>query len=398
MHRSILLQETGNIHYIKRYINMIDSLSQSNLKQESFHIHHILPKSLYPEYKKEKWNLIKVSVKAHYILHHILARALGGKCYSAFYQMSIHPKLNLKITARQYNEAVTNFKILNKGVCTYRSAITGKCHRAHKEDYRVLSGEYVHNFKGKTLSPARVQYMKDTLVVFDSSNRKYCRVYKDENYFSKINSGEYIHTGKLRSEESRKKTGDRLRDAVAVTDGETIKFLKPSEEIPEGFRRGLPHKTKQKMSKASKNKNFYHSPVTGHQIKVYGDSVPEGYVKGRISFGRENDIMDWKYGINVLTGEKIKVNKDSCFPDFCINKSKKVVYQYINENKEVYVSGDLTFLARKFGFDIKPDMVYTVPFDKVTKKFSASLNDLGFFKIPAENFKEEYKKDWVWII
>lgn len=376
---------------------MIGRLSQVSYSGEEPHIHHILPKSLYPEYKKENWNLIKVSVKAHYILHHILARALGGKCHSAFYQMSIHPKLNLKITARQYREALTNFKILNKGVCTYRCTRTGKNYRLHKEDHRVLSGECVHTFKGKTLSPAHVQYMKDTLVVYDSKIEKYRRVYRTEEYLIKIKSGEYIHAGNLRSEESRKKTGDKLRNTVAITDGESIKFLKSDEEIPEGFTRGLPCKTKQNMSRSAKNKNFYHNPHTGQQIKVYDDQVPDGYVKGRIRFGRDNDIMDWKYGVNVLTGEKVKVNRDSRFPEFCMNKNKKVVYQYTNKNKEVYVSGDLVSLAKHFGYDIKSDMAHTVPFDKVTKKFSASLNDLGFSKIPAENFSEEYKKDWIWI-
>ena len=34
--------------------------------------HHILPKAIFPEYKSESWNIVKLSAKDHFLAHYLL--------------------------------------------------------------------------------------------------------------------------------------------------------------------------------------------------------------------------------------------------------------------------------------------------------------------------------------
>lgn len=65
----------NNISFI-RYIKLIQFAKDGKFdgKYEYYEIHHVLPVSLFPEYSRESWNLIKVPGKLHYILHYLLAK------------------------------------------------------------------------------------------------------------------------------------------------------------------------------------------------------------------------------------------------------------------------------------------------------------------------------------
>lgn len=95
---------TNNPHYVKRYVNFIFSRKQEGA---TFELHHILPKSLWPDYKDlrmNKWNGIKLTPKEHFIAHHILAKALGNKMWIAFHSMCYRKKPDdIRITASVYD-------------------------------------------------------------------------------------------------------------------------------------------------------------------------------------------------------------------------------------------------------------------------------------------------------
>lgn len=82
---NILKSKKNNPHYLNRYIKFINSCMNQNLKQ-NVEIHHICPKSndLFPELINEEWNLIKLSLRQHYIAHMLLWKAYGGKQTQAF--------------------------------------------------------------------------------------------------------------------------------------------------------------------------------------------------------------------------------------------------------------------------------------------------------------------------
>ncbi len=69
--------EFNNSKYTKWYYSIIkNALSQerSRTKYTYFEKHHILPKSIFPEYKTEKWNLVFLTAREHFIVHCLLVK------------------------------------------------------------------------------------------------------------------------------------------------------------------------------------------------------------------------------------------------------------------------------------------------------------------------------------
>lgn len=56
-----------------RYIKLLN-YAKNKTYDDGFHNHHILPKSIFPQYKNDKDNLVKLSYRLHYLAHYILWR------------------------------------------------------------------------------------------------------------------------------------------------------------------------------------------------------------------------------------------------------------------------------------------------------------------------------------
>ncbi len=74
-----------NTHYMNRYNKMISLLRDKNLERDVKvgENHHILPEKWYPELRKDHNNLIRVTLREHFILHYILGKACGGSMWNA---------------------------------------------------------------------------------------------------------------------------------------------------------------------------------------------------------------------------------------------------------------------------------------------------------------------------
>lgn len=72
--------------YMDRYIKLINHYeSNQHTISGYFECHHILPKCLFPKFKKSNFNLIKLPYRAHFIAHYLLAKATNNyKLISAF--------------------------------------------------------------------------------------------------------------------------------------------------------------------------------------------------------------------------------------------------------------------------------------------------------------------------
>lgn len=77
--------------YTNWYISIITNAQKLNRKKEKYYeSHHILPKSLSPEYsdlRKHKWNKVVLTPKEHFICHLLLTKMVTGKfkskmCYA----------------------------------------------------------------------------------------------------------------------------------------------------------------------------------------------------------------------------------------------------------------------------------------------------------------------------
>ena len=49
--------------------------------------HHVLPKSIFPEHKSDKWNIVNLSYYDHALAHYYLAKTGNGKMCYAFHRM-----------------------------------------------------------------------------------------------------------------------------------------------------------------------------------------------------------------------------------------------------------------------------------------------------------------------
>jgi hypothetical protein len=71
-----LLPLTYNMLYMNRYIKFINFyINNKHLDNGYTEKHHILPRSLFPELKSAKYNIVKLPYRAHYIAHWLLLKA-----------------------------------------------------------------------------------------------------------------------------------------------------------------------------------------------------------------------------------------------------------------------------------------------------------------------------------
>lgn len=79
MNHSFIPQTFIKNKYYKIYFNIINlALCRDNIKNTYFESHHIIPKSISPEYAKEQWNIVKLTAREHFICHKLLTKFTVG--------------------------------------------------------------------------------------------------------------------------------------------------------------------------------------------------------------------------------------------------------------------------------------------------------------------------------
>lgn len=68
----ILKSSYGYSNYLKWYSSLINKKISKSTSDEYTEMHHILPKSLFPEYKDDKNNLVQLSLREHFVAHLLL--------------------------------------------------------------------------------------------------------------------------------------------------------------------------------------------------------------------------------------------------------------------------------------------------------------------------------------
>jgi hypothetical protein len=77
-----------NHHYFNRYLKLVEYYKEKTYDGYT-EKHHIIPKSLRPEYSKESWNIISVPARVHFIFHYLLWKSYRNrKTWNAFKCMS----------------------------------------------------------------------------------------------------------------------------------------------------------------------------------------------------------------------------------------------------------------------------------------------------------------------
>lgn len=138
------------MHHLNRYLRFIESRVVI-INAPFVEKHHILPKALFPEYKTNIFNIIKLTTREHFIAHYMLAKALGGVMWAALkYMFDAKPahygRRYVKITSRVYEQAKIEASLfLSKRTKANRSQETPE-----QKEARVL--KWKRNFYSKTPS------------------------------------------------------------------------------------------------------------------------------------------------------------------------------------------------------------------------------------------------------
>jgi hypothetical protein len=109
--------------YTKWYLSLVSSDSDDAYTEK----HHILPRSLFPEYKNCKWNIVKLSARKHFMAHMLLCKMLAknnnnyGKMLSAAMRMKCCNK-SQQIKRKFY----VNSRIFEIMRIEYSQYLTGK--------------------------------------------------------------------------------------------------------------------------------------------------------------------------------------------------------------------------------------------------------------------------------
>jgi hypothetical protein len=248
--------------YTKWYFNIIlEAQSRSPLPRGETEHHHVLPKSLWPEYQKlsiHDWNGAHITHKEHFICHWLLTKMVSGTdkipIYHAFHWMSVSsPTHSRRYTSKQYSIAKqylslarkerlkdkTNPFISRKGPSNHnwgrkhsaetkmlqRISKLGDGNPAKRDDVRkkisdsLLSHYKTHEnpFKHKTHSDETKQLMRDQI---DPD-----RFTGDKNPMANL--------------ETRRKVGDTRRGKCWITNDITNQLVSKSTALPDGWRKGF---------------------------------------------------------------------------------------------------------------------------------------------------------------
>jgi hypothetical protein len=91
--------------YYNKYRDIVRQATKQNRRKGKgvyFESHHILPKSVYPQYRLNKHNLVLLTAKEHFVCHHLLT-----KCVEAQYKPSMTLALWRMVHAEQHTQRIT---------------------------------------------------------------------------------------------------------------------------------------------------------------------------------------------------------------------------------------------------------------------------------------------------
>jgi len=251
-----------NIHYLKKYINIC--LKYKDVKLVNTHIHHILPSSLFPEFKNlsiHTFNSFILPVRVHLIAHYMLAKALGGNMWFAYNNMNAH---NVKLSSRLYENGIAQMRLemskIAKNKVMAKDKTTGKIIKVSKyvfDNNDNLVGSMKNIFVGENNISKRpdirekISKAKQGFInVFEIQSGKRTSIHRDN-----FNEQYYIKD---------KSAGKRLKNKIYVKDknGNIFHVFKDDEKYLNGeyihINKGRKHTPEQnlKCSQSSKGRKI----------------------------------------------------------------------------------------------------------------------------------------------
>jgi hypothetical protein len=253
---SILYENSANHHYVTRYIKFIQSIAtRSDMIDGYYEKHHILPKSMYPEYKNlstHPWNCVKLTMREHFLAHWMLAKAFGGPMWFSFNLMK-------SCFSKRYGVAFNTVKLFEISA--------NKNRPKHTEKTKQKISNTTKNRKKSPLSAETKNKISLAL-----NGQKYSKERKLTHVSGMAGK---THTSDSKQKMSNSHKGKKLSDITK----------KKLSDINKGK---LDEKWGEKTGAARKGKSYY---TNGHTtIMIYPEDVEhflqKGFIKGRLCNGK----------------------------------------------------------------------------------------------------------------
>lgn len=298
--------------YLRIYNELIEKRKKEILSKENcdyFEIHHIKPRSIYPDLVDDKENLVALTAKEHYFAHHLLKeiykKQYGDnsdeywRLFNAFWLMS-HAKRYTFISAQRYEalrKEITDFwsdenktkeirlkmSKAKKGKPSPKKGIP--LSEEHKEKLRLIN-------LGKKHSPETIEKIRQS-----NLGKQLSEEHKQILIQSRLGSK---HTEETKERIRQKKLGFRHTEETKQ------KISKNNARNQLG--KPLSEETKKKISERKKGDNNPHfgkkwmfNPNTNHRICVREDEIQkyieDGYLRGKN--GKGGKSHDKKYRTNI---------------------------------------------------------------------------------------------------
>lgn len=315
---------------IKRYLNFIRS--RKSLVQSIIERHHILPKSIFPEYRDlsvYSWNSSKLTLREHFIAHLMLHFIFGGKMTYALYHMipqSIKKYSyeefsdELAFKSRWYEYVRMEYRNVRKGYGTYKDD-RDKTYFLHRDDPIInelnltwhMSGYKFSDVQKKKMLEARnggrgtkirVYFMRWKRLIYKDELNKYIDLgwntlknSDDESYLSHIRR----ENAKNAAEASTKKLKDGMR-IMYDSHGKSYGFMYPDDPRIKKLHLSKDKKSENmidqrkrfndKSIEARKGSYMYTNGIEQRLIK--GDDIPDGWYKGSLNRKMRSDVrFNW---------------------------------------------------------------------------------------------------------
>lgn len=345
-----------NEHYLNKYINFIIYCQNRKTNETFFEKHHILPRSIFPEYvdlKKHSWNSINLTPREHIISHIMLHYAFGGKqsvalqCMLGNFNSDTNTMLEnrkvsnfhkLKFLADARKEASKYKSEIRNGKAIYKD-IKGNKYFLSSNSIKINNLKLVGNNKGLKFNNKQIENLKRAkdenrvitlyfLTFKVKLSKKYNNIHLLDHYLSQgWNFSKTKDDYDINFLLGNKKISDKLKEKVpCYKNGVYIgKFLKDDKIFKEkdistyvftDARKDQLKKRTELAKKANKGTTVYNNGKIAIKIKE-GDIIPEGFVKGglpRPTKGKESKrkiIIEKNELLNYINEKKTL--KEICF-------------------------------------------------------------------------------------